>query len=165
MSMGNASSTLNDVWAFHNNPGALGLIENFSIGLSYENRFLLKELQTQSLACAIPLKVGVISVGGHMYGYRKFRSYKGGIGYSMKLAEKLSAGVQINYQGIQLEEYYGSKNTVTAEVGILASISEKWSASAAVFNLGRAKLSSFEDDRFTTMMRLGSSYQFSDKFL
>ena len=88
MSLGNASVTFEDVWAFHNNPAALAHIENFSAGISYENRFLLKELQSQGLAVAIPLKVGVISVGGHMYGYNRFRSYKGGLGYSMKLAEK-----------------------------------------------------------------------------
>ena len=43
MSMGNASTTFNDVWAYHNNPGALGDIDKFSVGISYENRFLLRQ--------------------------------------------------------------------------------------------------------------------------
>ena len=165
MSMGNASSTFTDVWAYHNNPGALAEVKNFSAGLSYENRFLLKELQNQGLASALPLKVGVLSFGGHMYGYNRFRSYKGGVGYSLKLAEMISAGVQLNYQGITLSDGYGSRGNMTAELGVYGKISKNWKLGFSVFNLNRAKLSDYEDDRFSTIMRLGSSYLFSKKFL
>ena len=165
MSMANASTTFNDVWAYHNNPGAVGAIEKFSVGLSYENRFLLKELQNQALAVAIPLKVGVISVGGHFYGYSQFRSTKAGLGYGMKLSEKLFAGVQLNYQGLQLSSNYGSKSSMTAEAGIYAKITEKWKLGVSAFNLGRAKLSDYQDDRFSTILRLGNSFQFSKNLL
>jgi len=165
MSMANASTTFNDVWAYHNNPGALGAVDKFSVGLSYENRFLLKELQNQALAIAIPLKVGVISVGAHFYGYSQYRSTKVGLGYSMKLSEKLYAGVQLNYQGLQLSSNYGSKSSMTAEAGIYAKITEKWKLGISTFNLGRAKLSDYQDDRFSTIVRLGSSYQFSKNLI
>ena len=52
---------------------------------------------------------------------------------------------------------------MTAEVGIYAKFTKNWKLGISVFNLGRAKLSDFEDDRFSTIMRLGSSYLFSDK--
>lgn len=165
MSMGNASVTFQDVWAYHNNPGALGYVENLSAGLSYENRFLLKELQSQSLAVAIPLKVGVISLGGQSYGYNRYRTFKGGVGYSLKLAEMISAGVQLNYLGLQLPEAYGSKHSVSAEAGLLAKFSEKWSMGFSVFNLTRSKLAEYGDDRYSTIMRLGTAFQFSKKFL
>lgn len=165
MSMGNASATFNEVWAFQNNPGALGAVEHFSAGLSYENRFLLKEFQTQSFALAIPLKVGVLSVGGDLYGSRNFRAYQAGVGYSMKLSEKFYAGVQLNYKGLTLSSNYGSKHTVSAAAGILAKITEEWKIGVSAFNVGRAKLSEFEDDRFSTVIRLGTSYLFSKKFL
>jgi hypothetical protein len=83
----------------------------------------------------------------------------------MKLSEKFMAGVQMNYQGIRLSENYGSKNTVTAEAGILFLITENWKVGMSVFNIGRAKLAAFADDRFTTLMRLGTSYKVSDKVL
>lgn len=165
MAMANASSTLNDVWGYHHNPGALGDVNEFTAGLSYENRFLLKELQSQGFAVAVPLKVGVISVGGQLYGHQQFRTYKAGLGYSMKLSDKFFAGVQLNYLGLRLPENYGSANTMTGEVGIYAKITDDWKIGASVFNLGRAKLSEFADDRFTTMMRLGTSYSFSEKVL
>ena len=163
MSMANTSVTFNDVWAYNNNPAALADVDKFSAGFSYENRFLLKELQTQGFAVAIPLKVGVLSLGGHMYGYKQYRSYKAGLGYSLKLSEKFYSGAQLNYQGLSLSENYGTRNTMTAEVGIYAKFTKNWKLGISVFNLGRAKLSDFEDDRFSTIMRLGSSYLFSDK--
>lgn len=165
MSMANASTTFNDVWAFHNNPGALGDVEQLSIGLSYENRFLLKELQTQGVAIAVPLKVGVISAGGDVFGYRNYRSYRAGLGYSMKLSDNFFAGVQLNYQGLALSSNYGSKNTLTAGAGVYAKVTDNWKIGVSVFNLGRAKLSEFEDDRFSTVLRLGTSFKFSKKFL
>jgi hypothetical protein len=153
MAMANASTTINDVWAYHHNPGALGDVDRFTAGISYENRFLLKELQSQGFAVAVPMKVGVISVGGQLYGSEQFRSYKAGL------------GVQLNYIGLRLPENYGSANSMTAEVGIYAKLTNNWKLGASVYNLGRAKLGEFADDRFTTMMRIGSSYTFSKKVM
>lgn len=162
-SMANASNTLEDIWAFHHNPAALTGLKKIEIGISYENRFLLKEMQSQGIAFAVPLKRGVISGGGQRFGYRNFLSYKAGVGYSLKLSELLSAGVQLNYLGVRLPENYGSKNTVTAELGLLAKITEKWNIGFSLFNLGRNKLSDYQEDRFSTVMRLGSSYSISKK--
>lgn len=165
MSMANASVTLNDVWSHFNNPGAVAKVEAFSVGVSYENRFLLKELQSQSVASVIPLKVGAVSIGGQMFGYREFRSFKAGVGYGMQLGEKFYAGVQMNYLGVQLNDAYGSKNGVSGDVGMLGAITENWLIGISVGNVFRSKLSEFQDDRMTTLMRFGSSYKLSDKAL
>jgi hypothetical protein len=165
-SMANATVAIADPWSYHHNPGALAEVEQTSIGVCYENRFLLKELQSQGLVYVQPLKKrGVISVGAQTYGFQAYRTNRAGAGYSMKLSENFSAGVQINYQGIRLNENYGSKNTLTAELGILAKLTENWKIGMSVFNLGRAKLSFYQDDRFTTLMRLGTSYSFSKKVI
>jgi hypothetical protein len=164
-SLANTSATLVDAWAFHHNPGALGELKEMQIGISYENRFLLKQLQSQGLVFAQPLKVGVISVGAQLYGFNEYRTQRIGAGYSMKLAEFLYAGVQLNYQGVRLNENYGTNHSVSAEAGVQAVIGEKWRVGVSVFNIGRAKLSTFEDDRYSTMMRLGAGYKVSEKVL
>lgn len=165
MSMANASVTFNDVWSHFNNPGAVGKVEAFTAGISYENRFLLKELQSQAIATVIPMKIGAVSVGGQMFGYREFRTYKAGVGYGLKLGEKFYAGVQMNYLGLQLNSSYGSKHGVSGDVGMLGEVTENWLIGFSVGNLFRSKLSEFEDDRMTTLMRFGSSYKLSDKAL
>jgi hypothetical protein len=164
-SMANASVALSDAWAFHHNPGALAGLDKVSIGISYENRFLLKELQSQGFVYAQPLKKGVISVGAQSYGFTNYRTLRGGVGYSMKLSEKLMAGVQMNYLSLRLAEAYGFHQTLTAEFGMLFLLTEKWKMGVSVFNLGRAKLSDYQDDRYTTLMRLGTSYALSEKFI
>lgn len=164
MSLVNASVTLTDVWSFHHNPGALAQLKQTSAGISYENRYMLKELQTQAFAVAHPLKNGVISFGAKNYGYRIYRSARIGAGYSMKLGEKLAAGIQLNYQGLRIENY-GSKGTVTAEAGLLAKINNQVSLGFSIMNLGRSRLTDFQDERFKTFMRLGIQYKVSSKVL
>ncbi len=164
MSMANSTAAVSDVWSFHHNPGALAYIQQTSAGISYENRYLLKELQTQAIVVAHPLKVGVISAGAQIYGYKLYKTTRIGLGYSLKLGEKISAGVQMNYQGLRIENY-GSKSTVTAEAGLLAKINEKIAVGFSIMNLGRGKLSEFQDDRFSTFMRLGLNYRISDKVM
>ncbi len=165
MSMGNATVAVEDEWAFFNNPAATTGIKKFTAGISYENRFLLRALQSQALVAAMPLGKGVLSFGAHNYGYTQFRSYRAGAGYSMKLSDHFSMGAQLNYQGLSLNENYGSINTMTADIGMFAEITSKWKVGLSVFDIGRAKLATDNDDRFTTTMRLGTSYQFSDRVL
>jgi hypothetical protein len=163
-SLSNASVAISDAWAYFHNPGALADIRKTAVGIAYENRFLLKELQSQGFTYVQPIKKGVLSVGAHSFGYTTFRTFRGGFGYSMKLSERFMAGVQLNYQSLRIADSYGKKETITAEVGILCLLSDKWRLGMSIFNLNRAKLSEYRDDRFSTVMRLGSSYAFSEKF-
>jgi hypothetical protein len=162
-SMANASVTNVDAWSFHHNPGAAGALTKRSIGLFYENRFLLQELQTQGIVVNQPLKKGVISVGAQVYGFELYRTYRAGIGYALPLSDRFYAGVQLNYLGVQLREPYGTKHGASAEMGLYAKLTDNWTLGVAVFNIGRMKLADFQDDRFTTLMRLGTGYSFSEQ--
>jgi hypothetical protein len=164
-SMSNAMVAVIDPWAFHHNPGALAFQKTVAGGVSYENRFLLKELQSQGVVFVHPLKMGVISFGAQLYGFELYRTIRAGVGYSMLLSENFSVGVQLNYLGLQLREQYGSVHTATAELGLLYTISEKWRMGCSVFNLGRTSLSDYQNERLGTTMRLGTSYNLSSKVL
>lgn len=163
--MGDASVTLQDVWAYHHNPACLVGVKKMGIGLAYENRFLLKELQTQSLTFATPLKKGVISFGAQSFGYTQFRTIKAGLGYSLKLSDILALGVQMNVHQVRLGQGYGNVFKATGEAGLLAQVNPKWLVGFTVINFSRVKLSAYQEDRLTTVMRFGSSYKFSDKLL
>jgi len=160
--LGGASICLDDVWAFHHNPGALANLKTFSAGAYYETRFLTRELQTQAIAVAVPLKKGVISAGAQLYGYEQYRTTRTGLGYSMALGEKISAGVQVNLQHLRLGNNYGSSASATFEAGILAELTEKWKLGASVMNVGRQRIASL-DDRFTSVLRIGTLYAPSGK--
>lgn len=161
-SMANSSVSLCDGWSYFHNPGALGNLTKVEIGLSYENRFLLKELQTQSVVYAQPLKKGVMSLGATFYGLDVYRSGRAGFGYSLQLFENLCAGVQMNYQSIHFSSNYNVSRTVTAEAGLYVKITDRWKLGISVFNIGRSKFSRDFDERISTVMRIGSLYQFSE---
>lgn len=162
VSLANASICLDDVWAYHHNPGATASIKAISVGAYYETRFLTKELQTQALAVAIPLKVGVISAGAQFFGYQQYRNTRAGLGYSMKFTDFLQVGVQGNIQTLRLGGNYGSTVSGTVEAGLLAKISEKWSVGVSVMNIGRQRINPI-NDRFATVMRGGCQYKPSKK--
>lgn len=163
VSLANASVCLEDVWAYHHNPGALAGIQHVSAGAYYEARFLARELQTQALALAIPLKKGVLSVGSQFYGYEQYRHTRAGAGYSLLLGEKIGAGVQVNLQQLRFGGNYGSSTNATVEAGFLATISPKWKIGASVLNIGRQRIAPLENDRFTSVIRIGSHYRPSKK--
>ena len=159
-SMANAVVADVDTWSYFHNAGALGYQKNVSVGVSYENRYLLKELQTQALVYVQPLKTGVLSVGVQSFGYKTYRTNRFGVGYALKLHEKIAMGVQLNYQDVWVQNY-DYVGTLTAEFGLLAKITNKLNLGFSVMNLNRAHISRLPDDRFGTFFRLGLRYEIS----
>jgi hypothetical protein len=160
--LANTSVCIYDVWAYHHNPGATASIKAISIGAYYDARFLMKELQNQAIAVAIPLKVGVISTGAQFMGYEQYRNTRVGVGYSMKFTDYLQLGVQGNVQTLRLGGNYGNTVSGTVEAGILSKISEKWFLGVSVLNIGRQRIAPLKD-RFATVMRLGCMFKPSKK--
>lgn len=158
---GDANVCMIDPWSFQLNPGALALLDKTSFSATYQSRFLLKEMQAQGLVYIQPIRRGVFSIGTSIQGNEFLRFFRGGMGYSMKLSDKFSAGVQLNYNRIALAENYGKQVMITAECGVYVTLTENWHLGASVFNLGRAKLADFEDERLATRFRLGSSMSLS----
>jgi len=156
-SLAGASVTLTDVWAVHQNPGAVAQVKSFSAGLYYDSRFLTKELQTQALAIAAPLKKGVIMGGAQLFGYKEYKHTRVGLGYAMQLTDHFSAGIQANLQQLRFNENYGSVTSGTAEAGFLAMINERWNIGFSITNIGRQKIAGLED-RFNSVMRFGSTF-------
>ena len=163
---GNAALCFDDVWAVYNNPGAFGFLDKTEIGLSYENKFLLQELSTQSLAFGYHTKSsGNFGLHFQQYGFNLYREMNGGFTYAMKLFDNFAAGVSINYHGIFLAENYGSKNTVSAALGLMYQLNKDFSLGMRVQNLSRAQLAEFTDERLPTNFSLGLLYQISKKAL
>lgn len=165
-SLGSTGLTFNDVYSVYNNPGAFGALEKTAIGLNYENRFLLKELSTQSLAFGYHTeKSGNFGVQFQQYGFSLYREMQGGITYGTKLFDGFYGGVAINFHRIQLAENYGARNTASASLGIYYEATESLDFGVRVQNISRTELSEFEDERLPTRFGLGATYTFSEKVL
>ncbi len=162
--LGNTGLTLNDVYSVYNNPGTFGALEQSAIGINYQNRYLLKELSTQSLAFGYHTeKNGNFGVQFQQYGFTLYREMQGGITYGAKLFDGFYGGVALNFHRIQLAENYGSLNTASASLGIFYQATDLLHFGMRVQNLSRTKLADFEDERLPTRFGIGVTYIFSEK--
>ena len=162
MALGGATVTLTDVWSTTNNPGALGLVNQSSFAIGYENRFFLPEAGLKSLAVAMPLGQATVGLVGHSYGYGGYADNRIGLSYARKLSDYISLGVQLNYVQARIGDVYGSRSTLVAEIGLLIMPTDKIRIGAHLYNPTRSRLADFNDERIPTSLRLGGQYFFSD---
>lgn len=163
--MAHASVTLSDVWSTHHNQAGLAWIKNPLAGVYYQNRFMISELSNIGLAYAHPIKKGTFALQWSNFGYSLYQENKVGLAYAMKFSEKLSGGVQINYLNTRLGGVYGSKNSLVAELGLQAKLTNKLSIGAHVYNPTQTRLNNYNKEAILTKMRIGIDYSFSEKLI
>jgi hypothetical protein len=160
-SLGNASLTHSDNWSFFNNPGTSIFSKDNSIGLFYQNRFLLKELQSQAFSFVINKDNIALHGGAFSYGYEKYRQLKCGGGTSIRMTDNLGVGVSISYQGIQVYQGYESIHSLSSDLGFLLKVNAKIQLAGAVFNWGRTKYRKGNEEVWNTQLRFGLKYTVS----
>ena len=163
--MANASVTLNDLWAIHNNQAGLSEIKNISAGIYYENLYGLKELGLKSGAAVLPTKSGVFGISLSYFGYSQYNENKIGLAYAKSFGNKFSAGIQLDYLSTHIAENYGNTSAIAAEIGLLYKINKKINIGAHVYNPTRTKIADYNDERVPTTFRLGLSYLISEKLI
>lgn len=163
--LANASVTLTDVWSAHHNQGALGFVDHAAVSAYYENRFFTKAMNLQGVVGTVPLSTGTLGLSFQNFGDNLYSESKLGVGYGMKLADFISAGVQISYLNSRIAQDYGMNHTVTAELGILAKVNDNLSFGAHIFNPFSVKLAEYADERVPSIIRLGMQYDVSEKLI
>jgi hypothetical protein len=157
------SLTISDAWSVQNNQAGMGFLTKAAAGIYYENRFLLPELGLSAATLALPSKLGTFGLSVRRFGYKAYNENKIGLAYSRAFGEKLSIGIQLNYQSVNFAEYYGSRQTVTAEIGVIYKPGKNITLAAHVFNPTQTKLSAYDNERIPSILRIGARYQFSRK--
>ena len=72
LALANSSVTNIDCWSAFHNQAALAWITRMEVGASYDNRFTIANLSTESFAFALPLKAGTFAVSGNVFGYSQY---------------------------------------------------------------------------------------------
>ena len=158
-----ATATKTDVWSATNNVGALGLQNQFALGVAYESRFFLPQTGLRSMALVAPIGSGTFSLVGHQFGHSSYQDSRVGLGFARKLNEYISLGVQINYVNVRLGDIYGSRSALAAEIGLLIMPRDNLKFAFTAYNPNRAKLADFDDERLPSTLSLAGEYEFSEK--
>lgn len=163
--MGHASVTNIDVWAAHQNQAAAVFLDDAEVGTAYESPFLMSELATVSAATAIPFEKSALTASISQFGYSQYSETRAGVGYGLKLSKRLALGVRFNYFNINFQDdFYGNKGTVTAEVSMLAKLTDNFIMGAHLYNPTYNEIAEYESDRLPVILRVGGTYLFSDQF-
>jgi len=162
--LANSSVTIADCWSAFHNQAALAWMDQIGVGASYDNRFTIANLSTKGFVFALPLKAGTFAVSGDVFGYSQYNEKKAGIAFAKKLGSKFSAGVQLDYLNTFInDDNYGSHTAFAVEAGLLAEPLKNFRIGFHVYNLSRAKLAEYADEKIPIIFRLGASYNFSEK--
>src|SRR5436190_9064173 len=79
MALGNASVTIQDEWALFNNiSGIAGIKKNVSF-ISYENRFLISNLNKIGFGIIYPIKNGVPGISFYKFGDEYYNEIRAGL--------------------------------------------------------------------------------------
>ena len=132
--MGYVCVMKNGFWSSFHNQASLANNNSFSFGFNYENRFIIKELGTRSAGMTIPAgKASLGAVYSH-FGYTDFKREMTGLACGMKLSDKISAGVQVDYFSERTSGEYSNNQSVTCETGLLVTPSENIRIGIHLFN-------------------------------
>ena len=121
-------------WSSFHNQALLSYNKSFSIGSNYENRFSIAELGTRSAGLIIPAGKASMGVVYSHFGYTDFKRDMTGLACGMKLSEKISAGLQIDYYSERTIGEYNKYQSVTCEAGLLVSPTDKTMIGIHIFN-------------------------------
>jgi hypothetical protein len=117
--MGNVCTVKSSFWSSFHNQALLAGNNSFSFGFNYNNRFSLKELGTRS--AGVIFHSGKASIGAvySNFGYNDFKRDMAGLASALKLSDKISAGVQVDYFSERSSGEYDNFQTLTFETGLL----------------------------------------------
>jgi opacity protein-like surface antigen len=164
LGLGHANLTLTDLWASNNNQAGLAKVKEFGLGFAYENRFGLSELSLKNLNLALPVKWGTFGLTVQQFGFTDYNENKFGLAYGLNISKNVSLGVQLDYLLISVAEAQTqNRNGFTAEIGLLANVTDKLKFGAHIYNFPNSSLSGEFEEKIPMIIRLGLNYEFSPK--
>jgi hypothetical protein len=162
LGLGAYSTQQADVFSFVNNQAALAQIDNTSVGVYGEKRFMLNETSLYSAALAIPSSLGNFGVSVKYFGFKNFNESQVGLAYGRSLGKKVDIGVQFNYYGYRVPAY-NSDNTVNVEIGAIVHLTDKLNAGVHVYSPVGGQFSK-TDEKLASAYTFGLGYDASDRF-
>ena len=121
-------------WSSFHNQALLPLNDTKSLGLNYQNRFNISELGTRSAGLIIPAGKACLGALYSHFGYKDLIRHTAGLACGLKLSEKISAGVQVDFFCEKTSGEYNERRSLTFEAGLLILPSDKIRIGLHLFN-------------------------------
>lgn len=144
------------------NQAGLTELENFSVGLSAKNHYLIGSINSLTAAAALPTTSGTFGIGIQYNGIEGYSELKAGLAYARKLFDAFSVGIQLNAYQLSIDQY-GNKTLVNFEAGVQAEITNQLIAGGHVSNPIQMAVTEDENLRLPSVVTIGLQYLPSSK--
>lgn len=164
--MGGSSVAAQGLWAMQNNPAGMASLEKISLGLYYENRWMLPETAYKCGAFALPTKFGTLGLSFNQFGSSKYNENKFGLAYAKAFGRYLQIGLQLDYLLLKIGNDYGKYSAVTFELGLQSQVTDKLTLGTYIFNpVNFSFEQTLNHEKLPIVMRFGLAYKFTKDFI
>lgn len=164
--MGGSSVASQGLWAMQNNPAGMANLERISLGLYYENRWMLPETAYKCGAFALPTKFGTLGASFNQFGSSKYNENKFGLAFAKDFGRYLQIGLQLDYLMLKIGNNYGKYRAVTFELGIQSHVTDKLTLGTYIFNpVNFSFEQTLNHEKLPIVMRFGMAYKFTKDFI
>lgn len=164
--MGGSSVASQGLWAMQNNPAGMANLEKISLGLYYENRWMLSETAYKCGAFALPTKFGNLGLSFNQFGGSKYNENKFGLAYAKAFGRYLQIGLQLDYLMLKVGNDYGKFSAVTFELGIQSQVTDRLTVGTYIFNpVNFSFEQTLNHEKLPIVMRFGLAYKFTKDFI
>ena len=164
--MGGSSVASQGLWAIQNNPAGMANLEKISLGLYYENRWMLPETAYKCGAFALPTKFGCLGLSFNQFGSWKYNENKFGLAYAKDFGRYLQIGLQLDYLMLKIGNDYGTFNAFTFELGLQSQVTDKLTLGTYIFNpVNFSFEQTLNHEKLPIVMRFGLAYKFTKDFI
>lgn len=166
VAMGGSSVASQGLWAMQNNPAGMANLEKISLGLYYENRWMLPETAYKCGAFALPTKFGCLGLSFNQFGSWKYNENKFGLAYAKDFGRYLQIGLQLDYLMLKIGNDYGTFNAFTFELGLQSQVTDKLTLGTYIFNpVNFSFEQTLNHEKLPIVMRFGLAYKFTKDFI
>lgn len=146
------------------NQAALAYIPVVTVGVSTEQRFLLKAISTHAAAMAFPVKHGGFGVHLQQSGYADYKRQAIGLGYGRTLGNRCSIGLQFDYLRKSIPQYTNAA-TLVFELGCLFHLTPQLHMGFHSFNPAAGRSRQLGNDKVPAIYSAGIGYEIGPDFL
>lgn len=162
--MANAGVAMQDVWSVKKNQAGIAALKNAQFSVGYENRFGVKELNTQSAAFAMPIKKYAFGANFQSYGVNAYRESKSGISLARAFGPQLLAAINLNYHQVKIDNYSNAQG-FSVEVGLQYEAFKNLWLGTHIANPNQSKYGNNTEQIIPAHIQFGASYKFSDQLI
>ena len=156
---------LADCWSVFGNQAGITQIDRLTIGGSFQNRFLVKELSTSSGIFILPIFSSVVAFSVYQFGKTTFRQEKFGFAFARSLNSRLHFGIQFNYYRFFMAEENRSIGSPGVELGFQYQLTHQLLLGLHALNPYKSSIQTFSREySYPSRFNMGAYLQISESF-